>query len=173
MKTIIPLPCRPRETLNVAFAGHRRVRDRARARLAIRSALIEISKGVDLGGRQICLYSSPAAGADLIALEVAEALQWRIHLVLPMETGGFEKTFDGFASEWPLAASMIQRFRKISPAGYRAGENSYQAAARCMLDHADCLMAFWDGKPEKGPGGTAETIREAVERGLPTFFVEA
>lgn len=173
MKTIIPFPRRPRETLNIAFAGHRTVRDRAQAALSIRAALKEITKGVNVEGSQIRLYSSPAAGADLIALEAAEDWQWSIRLVLPMEIEGFEKTFLGYEDEWYLAASAIKRFPGICPVGSKADENPYQAAARCMLDHADCLLAFWDGKEAREPGGTADTIREAVDRGLPASFVEA
>ncbi|MER6824409.1 hypothetical protein ABT352_00230 [Streptosporangium sp. NPDC000563] len=43
---------------------------------------------------------------------------------------------------------------------------SHMAASRFMLDHADELLAVWDGKPARGYGGTADVVAEARERGL-------
>lgn len=108
MKTIIPLAeSTPRENLNIAFAGHRAVEDRHQARLDIEAAFKVMAESVNLGSDQVCLYLSPAAGADLLALEAAKALEFEIRLILPIKTVAFEKTFVGYESEWPLAVSAI------------------------------------------------------------------
>ena len=48
---------------------------------------------------------------------------------------------------------------------------SYQAAARLLLDQSDIVVAVWDGKPERGRGGTGETVREAMAREIPVVII--
>ncbi|MFI6800746.1 hypothetical protein [Streptosporangium canum] len=48
---------------------------------------------------------------------------------------------------------------------------SHMVASRFMLDHADELLAVWDGKPARGYGGTADVVAEARERGLKVHVI--
>ncbi len=48
---------------------------------------------------------------------------------------------------------------------------AHMAGSLVMLDHADRLVAVWDGKPARGYGGTADVVSAARERGLPVTVV--
>lgn len=53
-----------------------------------------------------------------------------------------------------------------------ADRSAYEDANRTLLQRADRLVVVWDGEPptEKG-GGTADTVLEAQEAGLPVEVV--
>ena len=40
-----------------------------------------------------------------------------------------------------------------------------------MVDRCDVLIAVWDGEPARGPGGTAEIVAYALERGRPIVHI--
>ncbi|GAA3772184.1 hypothetical protein [Streptomyces chiangmaiensis] len=46
-------------------------------------------------------------------------------------------------------------------------EEAYYAAGRWIVDHADRLIAVWDGCPARGPGGTADVVAYARSTGVP------
>ncbi len=46
-------------------------------------------------------------------------------------------------------------------------EEAYAAAGHWIVDHADRLVAVWDGHPARGHGGTGEVVAYARERGVP------
>ncbi len=48
-----------------------------------------------------------------------------------------------------------------------SGRDAYSAANRKLLQRADCLVAVWDGNPDDSIGGTAVTVRQATEQGMP------
>jgi hypothetical protein len=52
----------------------------------------------------------------------------------------------------------------------RSGD-SYLAAGRVLLNQTDLLIAIWDGKDAQGTGGTGQIVREALQRGIPTLWV--
>jgi len=46
-------------------------------------------------------------------------------------------------------------------------EDAYYAAGRWIVDHADRLVAVWDGRPARGRGGTADVVAYARRTGVP------
>ncbi len=53
-----------------------------------------------------------------------------------------------------------------------ASRHAYEDANRTLLKRADRLIAVWDGQPPTGRGGgTADTVLEAREAGLPVDAV--
>ncbi|MET8028712.1 hypothetical protein [Streptomyces avermitilis] len=46
-------------------------------------------------------------------------------------------------------------------------EEAYYAAGRWIVDHADRLVAVWDGHPARGLGGTADVVAYARRTGVP------
>lgn len=46
-------------------------------------------------------------------------------------------------------------------------EEAYYAAGRWIVDHADRLVAVWDGRPARGLGGTADVVAYARSTGVP------
>ena len=52
-----------------------------------------------------------------------------------------------------------------------ANRDAYEAANGELLKRADRLVAVWDGKPSTGKGGTADTVEQARDAGLPVDVV--
>ncbi|MER7182878.1 hypothetical protein ABT404_25975 [Streptomyces hyaluromycini] len=46
-------------------------------------------------------------------------------------------------------------------------EQAYFAAGCWIVDHSDHLIAVWDGRPARGPGGTGDVVAYARRRGVP------
>ena len=49
----------------------------------------------------------------------------------------------------------------------RTHEEAYFAAGRWIVDHADLLIAVWDGRPARGIGGTGDVVAYARATGVP------
>jgi hypothetical protein len=48
---------------------------------------------------------------------------------------------------------------------------AHMDASRFMVEHADRLIAVWDGKPARSYGGTADVVTYAREKGVPVSVV--
>ncbi len=67
---------------------------------------------------------------------------------------------------------LLGRAADIRELDYReATPEARMAAAVTMLDTADHLLAVWDGAPARLPGGTADVVATAKDRGLPVTVV--
>ena len=49
----------------------------------------------------------------------------------------------------------------------RTHEEAYYAAGRYIVDHADRMVAVWDGAPARGLGGTGDVVDYARRTGVP------
>lgn len=180
----------------VAFAGHRPkagVKGRSDSELvacepALRDALRDMSRRArDVGGR-IVLLTGAAEGADCIAAEAAIAEGVDVHVILPMAETYFRDDFatDQFANAednpaWSRgAAPLIARARDLDAGGslrVATGDNvrpdCYHEASLEMLEHADALLAVWNGQETLKQGGTAETIHQAERMGLPVWCIRS
>lgn len=105
----------------------------------------------------LLVLSGLAAGADIIAAE--EALDRGVAVLgcLPMPQAEYEKDF---------SPEELQRFRRVLPrcwavivVGTSANrEQNYVDVATFIAYYCHVLVAFWDGLPARGPGGTAEVV---------------
>jgi hypothetical protein len=154
----------------IGFAGHRTIADAVATKTAILAGLRDFcqhAEGVVTG------RASAAAGADLIFLESCRELGLAYSVVLPFPKDRFQEDFDDPA-EWARAEALTEgaTFTEIAP-GNEVAPEAYHLAAREILDVSDAMLFFWDGKPARGIGGTAETITEARERKVPFRIIEA
>lgn len=148
----------------IGFAGHRRLPAPDSAKAAIVDALKEFRDGIDgiVVGR-----TSAAAGADLLFLEACRELGVAYSIVLPFPTERFREDFES-PEEWARVESMLAGAAHVSVApGHQDAPEAYHLAAREILDVADAMIFLWDGLPARGIGGTAESVDEARERGIP------
>jgi hypothetical protein len=51
------------------------------------------------------------------------------------------------------------------------GRSPHLAQARWLIAAADILVVFWTGQPPRGPGGTGDVVRLALEHGIPVLWV--
>ncbi|TCC36330.1 hypothetical protein [Kribbella speibonae] len=113
----------------------------------------------DLDGPLIGL-SSLAIGADQLFAQLILDTGGELHAVIPAV--GFEKTFDDNARSSYFA--LLSKATQVTTLDYpMPSEEAYDAAGRFVVDHCDLLFAVWDGKPARGPGGTADAVGYARE----------
>ena len=154
----------------IGFAGHRRIVDPVAVKASILTALREFRDGVD---GQLTGRSSAAAGADLIFLETCRELGLAYSVVLPFPEERFREDFDDEA-EWAKAKAVIDGAANVEIApGNEVAPAAYHLAAREILDVCDAMLFLWDGQPARGSGGTAESVTEARERGVPYRIIDA
>jgi hypothetical protein len=154
----------------IGFAGHRQIADPVAVKAAILTALREFHHEVagELTGR-----SSAAAGADLLFLEACRELGLAYSVVLPFPEERFKEDFEDEA-EWSKAKALIDAAANVEIApGNEVAPAAYHLAAREILDVCDAMLFLWDGEPARGIGGTAESVTEARERGVPHRIIDA
>ncbi|GAA1546679.1 hypothetical protein GCM10009678_31630 [Actinomadura kijaniata] len=141
--------------MRIAITGHRDLDERTAALVdaAIRTRL---SRSRDIVG-----VSCLAEGADQIFARAVLDAGGRLEVVIP--SAGYTATLGvrakhGF-DELKGRASRIWALAHTGP-----GPGPYLQAGLKMLDHADELIAVWDGLPAAGRGGTGEIVEHARRR---------
>ncbi|MFI7019860.1 hypothetical protein [Streptomyces sp. NPDC050164] len=149
----------------IAVTGHMDLTDSSVP--LVRDALRETLKpyASDLTG-----VSCIAKGSDSIFAEVVVELGGRLVVVIPSQDyrqnkvkPDHEETFDRLID---AAAEVVVLDHET------ANRSAYEDANRTLLKRATRLVAVWNGEPPSGKGGgTADTVLEAREAGLPVDVV--
>jgi len=89
-----------------------------------------------------------------------------------MDEGSYAADFkaEGSGTEFKGLLSRARSVHCLPDSSSRA--EAYARAGRYVVDHCDVLIALWDGKPEDGPGGTAEIVRYAREKGRELAWID-
>lgn len=154
----------------LGFAGHRSLTDEAAIRQSIRTAVETFRSQVD---GEVIGRSSAADGADLLFLEACRDAGLSYSVVLPFPEDRFREDFAD-DTRWARAKSIIDGAASVEIApGHEGAPEAYHLAAREILDVADAMLFVWDGQPARGLGGTAETVGDARDRGLPHQIIDA
>ncbi|QOV37513.1 hypothetical protein IM697_03505 [Streptomyces ferrugineus] len=111
-----------------------------------------------------------AKGSDSIFAEVVVELGGRLVVVIPSKDyrqnkvkPDHEETFDRLID---AAAEVVVLEHET------ANRLAYEDANRTLLKRAERLVAVWNGEPPSGKGGgTADTVLEARDAGLPVDVV--
>lgn len=134
----------------------------------IRNALRELL--AQHTGAELVGVSCIAAGADAVFAEAVLETGGRLVAVIPSEDYREEKVRPEHAARFEgllaAAAEVVVMPYEI------ANRRAYEAANAELLTRADRLVAVWDGTPPSGKGGgTADTVLEAREAGIPVDVV--
>lgn len=118
------------------------------------------------------LISSLAEGADQWVASEANDLGYELQVVLPFKRTEYEKDFpdSSVLTEHRRLLGCATAVFELDGSRERSGD-SYLAAGRVLLNQTDLLIALWDGKDAQGTGGTGQVVREALQRGIPTLWV--
>jgi len=175
----------------LAFCGHRNLPSNHQLTKAISEALEAYRTEAEKIGGELHLHCMIAYGADLIAVEQAQALKIPVHLILPKEpfavpegspiVGLAEDYHDPVTGEflvddWARTVKALDRSRTGLDGGTLRIFNNGSTSSECfhdtavkMLSVADGLLTVWDGLPAKGPGGCGETCEYAKASGIPIW----
>lgn len=174
---------RVRAGVRVAISGHRLNQLPEAARPALRQKIAEALEALERCAREagakapMVLVSALAEGADRFAAHAARARQWHLESPLPFLIPRYEQDFAGAASIEEFQ-SLLKAADSVTPIDGEAliaagadGAAPYAAVGQALLEHAQVLLAVWNGAPKKGPGGTAEVIENALAMGLSVVWI--
>ena len=155
--------------LVVGITGHRDLRgvDREPLEAAVSNLFDELRAAHP--GRPLALLTALAEGADTLVARVALAAGARLVVVLPMPWEEYERDFEGAAHAdfWGLLHNRDVVRRVVIPMAGRAADRlddkarrsvQYALAGAYIANHADVLIALWDGQPSDRVGGTAHVV---------------
>lgn len=156
----------------VGVAGHRVLAD-----------VEVIRKGIDRAIRRICqmhpgqalgVMSALAEGSDRLVVDAILArADSSLTAVIPVPAEDYATDFASAEStaEFKHFLSRAAEVVVMQPRPTR--DESYETAARYIVDHCDVFIAIWDGKNAQGRGGTAETIARARQLQIPIAWIKA
>ncbi|MBV8594395.1 MAG: hypothetical protein JOZ27_08860, partial [Caulobacteraceae bacterium] len=104
-----------------------------------------------------------AAGADRLAARAwRDAALGPVHAVFPFLNA--DRRFD---------ARVVDTATWLDGEATRAGgRHPHLAQTRWLIGAADLLVVIWSGAPARGPGGTADAVRLALEHGVPVLWID-
>ncbi len=146
----------------IGVTGHRSIPAAALPAVRARLHALFDGHGDDV---QLEALTSLAAGADQLFADIALAHGVPVTAVIP-----------GMDYETHLGdAATVHDYRRILRACTErvqlpyepTHEEAYFAAGRWIVDHADHLVAVWDGCPARGLGGTGDVVAYAHRCGVP------
>ena len=196
-------PPRARLALRVGVVGHRpnRLPGDAATLAALRARIGEVllaardeverfqAEGGDAG-----LYAPDpplmravaplAEGTDRIFVEEALALGYGLICPMPFAQAEYERDFTGKSALEPGSVAKLRDLlaRARDGAGLVTFEldggrsdrgAAYGAAGRVTLNQSDLLVVVWDGEEKAGPGGTVDTVQEAIRFHVPVLWINA
>jgi hypothetical protein len=152
----------------IGVTGHRNLAeaDLARARSAVAAFFDTIRKL--LPDTELHVMLGMSAGGDLIVAETALALGIRVEAVLPMPLADFVADFDDRNRRLltELLAHKDLHHVELPPlAGNESSsinsnwrEAAYRNLTDVLIRKSNLMLALWDGKASRRPGGTTDTV---------------
>lgn len=119
---------------------------------------------------EVRLLSPLAEGADSVVAEVFLSLQkdkasCRLEVPLPMEELAYITLWPTVAQKRYLRLCADAKKVYVVP---KVLENPYENLGHYLVEHAQILLALWDGKENHKAGGTAEVVNYAKSQNLRT-----
>jgi hypothetical protein len=148
----------------IGISGHRGL-PAATARLVDAALRAELARRTDGGLVGVTLL---ADGADQLFARAVLDAGGALEVVVPAE-----HYRAGLPPEsWPAYDDLLARAASVVRLGrVESDPEAHMRASEEVLRRADVLFAVWDGRPARGPGGTADVVAAARRRGLPVVVV--
>ncbi len=163
----------------VGFSGHRSISDPEKAASQIDAVFQCLGERIRTAGGSPALSASPAAGADLLALDAAEKAGFSIHLTLPLPIEEFHRDFEDEA-EWKRSLSWIEKAKKgengatiKEPRAVIPKPECYYDSGLEIVSACDVMVVYWDGETANGLGGTADMVEMARGQGKPVLHIDS
>jgi len=147
----------PRLPLVVGVTGHRDIAtaDEPALRAAFREELDRLA--TTSPHTPLLVVSALASGADTLAAEEALDRGIAVLAALPLPPSQYERDFDDAGRARFRAA--LERCAAVRILSTTTPEAGYMATAYFIARYSHILVAFWDGLPGLGDGGTADVVR--------------
>jgi hypothetical protein len=105
----------------------------------------------------LLVMTALAAGADMMAAEEAIDRGIAVMACLPVAPERYQEDFS--PPDRTRFMRILQQCSKVTVAGRSENiEDAYVSATSYIAYYCQILIAFWDGKPGQGPGGTSHAV---------------
>ena len=180
--------------MTVGFTGHRAIEHPAESERLVAEALAAIGAAFASlardhgaafeGAPRLRLLVGAAPGTDrLVAAAWRAAALGPLHQIYPFrEPGGVAGYTDDPAKaqpetrvEPPPAGDTVtaETWTGLDSASLGLPHDQAHAeVGRWIVRHADLLVGWWNGESIHAPGGTGDTMRRALEAGLPLIWIQ-
>jgi|GEM_PF-779067 hypothetical protein len=148
---------RDRFAFVVGITGHRDLAPEYAIELRTQFDAILTGLTASYPNTPLVVMSSLAAGADLLAVDVALQRGVPVIACLPMEPDEFAKDFTIPEERARFRAAVSRcRVEVVSTATDRI--QAYIDTSMYVAYYSDLVVAFWDGLPGRGRGGTSDVV---------------
>ncbi len=121
----------------------------------------------------LTVVSSLAEGADrLVAQEVLCHPEATLVVPLPLEVDDYLQDFSPSESRDEFYHLLERSEAKVNAPSFTTRQEGYEWAGQYVVEHADVVIALWDGKRAHGRGGTAEIVNYAKRAGVPVYWID-
>ena len=160
------------QELVIGITGHRWVEETEEVQHRVDLVLSKLHHAYP--DREWVVLSLLAEGADRIVVK-------RIHqfagviakhvVILPLSLEEYQKDFSNLESRQEFMHLLAQADDLVELFPKRKRDEAYAQAGQYILENCDVLVAIWDGRAERGKGGTGEIVRHARQRRLPLAWI--
>ena len=161
--------------LTVGVTGHRPNRIKISADALERQCLDVLSLIADGSEHsRLIALTALAEGADRAFAVAALKCAFELHVVLPMRTADYEKTFSDPSAigEFHNLLAKAAEVREL-PGDPARSSDAYAAVGLEIVDRSNVVVAVWDGEPGAGKGGTPDVIEMATRASKPIVWIDA
>jgi hypothetical protein len=167
------------DRLAIGVTGHRNIAvNNERLRATILRELLQLQRLAP--SQRAVVLSCLAEGADrLVARLAIDHLDAELVAILPMPPRDYRRDFHGAASRREFDALLSAASRRVT-VDDRDGQvggsqeerraRSYALAGAWLVERSNVLLAIWDGKRERGIGGTAQIVRWMISGTVPRQY---
>lgn len=154
-----------RRVTRLAVTGHRGFS-------AATAGVVDVALRGEIGkraaGGPLVGLSCIADGADALFAQAILDHGGVLHVIVPAREyrDGLPEEHHPFYDALIAMAAEIIRLDRVE-----SDSSAHMDASLRMLADADELLAVWDGRPARGPGGTADVVDAARDRGMPVTVV--
>lgn len=163
----------PLRHLTVGAVGHRLLpSEQSILRGTVTEILNDLFEQQAFDPGKIRLLVSVAEGADRLFIEAAASLGIPYTCVLPCSAHCFEEDFESVASIEQFRDQLAGAMDIIQPDTEHLDRiGGYRWASDYIVEHADVLLAVWNGEPANGPAGTGDSVADAEMRSVPVIWI--
>lgn len=180
-------------TVHIGITGHRVLPEGERERITrqVRAVMAEVQcatreilteqkaklpQGCVSGEPLYRLMTPLAEGTDRLAARTALELGYTIQCPLPFSRAFYESTFtsdDAEHTEFRELLGKAESILELSGSDESFTSQAYADVGSIVVNHADFLIAVWDGKPNRYIAGTYASVHQALHRHIPVIVIDA
>ena len=160
------------QELVIGITGHRSVEETEEVQHRVDLILERLRLAYP--NREWIVLSPLAEGTDRIVVkrirQFTNAIAKHV-VVLPLSLDEYQKDFSTPESRREFNRLLAQADGVVELTPRKDRDEAYAQAGQYILENCDVLVAIWDGRPERGKGGTGEIVRHARQRKLPLAWI--